>query len=357
VRRRRILITLLLVSLLAATSAVIVLRDRQRLYRVTFLPSLGGDVTAATGINDRGQVTGFAQTPDGVFHFFLWDRENGVQDLGPALDTNFCINEAGQIAGTTRGAAGNRLAFLWERAQGMRVLGTLGGSESAAVGLNNHGRVVGWSHTAAGASHAFIWDQTTGMRDLGTFGGAKSDARWISDTGQVFGLADSATEEFQPFFWNCEKGMTAAGPPALPKAMWYGMNTRGYALGIERDGRLFLWREDVGIRRLFRTGGSYMLPVVNDANQILFGEAFYGALRHRVRKLVPPAFHCYLWDPNRGRISLDDCVRPKWDKNLYLWDLNNQGCLVGALANERGLRGRAVLLEPIPQQWGRRPLR
>ena len=35
-------------------------------------------------------------------------------------------------------------------------LGTLGGSDSAAFGINEAGRVVGWSNTAAGTPHAFI---------------------------------------------------------------------------------------------------------------------------------------------------------------------------------------------------------
>ena len=39
---------------------------------------------------------------------------------------------------------------------GMRDLGTLGGFESYAGGINYAGQVVGYSETAGGADHAFI---------------------------------------------------------------------------------------------------------------------------------------------------------------------------------------------------------
>jgi len=323
----------------------------EALYRVTVLPSLGGKLMAATGINERGQVTGFAQMADGVFHFFLWDRESGLQDLGPAVQGNFYINDAGQIAGTTQDAAGNSLAFRWDRAQGMRILGTLGGPESMPTALNNHGQVVGWSGTPAGPSHAFIWDPTTGMRDLGTFGGAKSQALGINDAGQVLGSADSATEEFQPFLWDADGGMRAVNAPAASRAAWFSINNHGYALG-HNDTHMFLWRSDLGVRNPFPRPGSYILPVVNDVNQVLFGEARHPKIVPVwARRFVQPVFRCYLWDPERGKIPLDPRVRPKLGEILCAWDLNNQGCIVGVLGNNYTKRGRAVLLEPIPERW------
>jgi probable HAF family extracellular repeat protein len=47
----------------------------------------------------------------------------------------------------------------------MRDLGTLGGIESQADGINNSGLIVGWSRIASGARHAFLWN-SGGMVDL-----------------------------------------------------------------------------------------------------------------------------------------------------------------------------------------------
>ena len=74
-------------------------------------------------------------------------------------------------------------------------IGTLGGTGpndySAPRGINNAGQVVGWSYTVSGAQHAFITGpDRMGMRDLGTLGGFNSEALGINDAGQVVGYSD-----------------------------------------------------------------------------------------------------------------------------------------------------------------------
>src|SRR6266851_33804 len=87
------------------------------------LPPLPGDPdSAATAINDRGEVAGFSDLPGDDpnhpnFHAFRWTRRGGIEDLGTLpgdrLSLAFGINEGGQVVGQSIGGSGSR-AFLWE---------------------------------------------------------------------------------------------------------------------------------------------------------------------------------------------------------------------------------------------------
>ena len=102
-----------------------------------------------------------------------------ITDLGTLGGKNsfaLGINALGQVIGASDTAAGQSHAFLWTKAGGMQDLGTLGGSVSKAFGINASGQVVGWSAIADKSVHAFLWTKGSGMRDLGTLKGRSSYA-------------------------------------------------------------------------------------------------------------------------------------------------------------------------------------
>jgi probable HAF family extracellular repeat protein len=84
------------------------------------LGTLGGGLTRADGINNRGQIVGFSLTHGhGAVHGFLFS-EDKMQDLnklvpahsGWTLGEAFAINDNGQIAGSGTAPNGENRAFL-----------------------------------------------------------------------------------------------------------------------------------------------------------------------------------------------------------------------------------------------------
>jgi probable HAF family extracellular repeat protein len=76
-------------------------------YQVIVLGTLGGDMSAVTGMNNLGHVVGVSKTADGVEHGFVWSLNGGMIDLNnlvPAgTEFTIChasdINDIGQIVG------------------------------------------------------------------------------------------------------------------------------------------------------------------------------------------------------------------------------------------------------------------
>lgn len=176
------------------------------------LPPYPGDsASAATAINERGQVVGISGDCDQAVGRYsarravMWDH-GAVLDIGnlggDSWHTPMAINSRGDVVGFSNvpgGAPGvfNARAFLWTREGGIRDLGVLThNTVSQAHGINADGLVVGTSFGGAGGQRAFLWDGE--MVDLNTlapdYPGILIDARSISDRGEITGTAiDAAT--------------------------------------------------------------------------------------------------------------------------------------------------------------------
>jgi probable HAF family extracellular repeat protein len=190
------------------------------------LGTLGGTVSSANAVNNRGQVVGgalnaipdpfsatFTQCPPCIFetfpfyffpvttqsHAFLW-QDGNMHDLGTLGGPDsvaWFVNESGQVAGqSTIDSIPNANGlltvdpFLEEHGK-MVDVGNLGGTFSFVSGLNNRGQMTG-TMTLPGDSvyHAFFWDRGV-LTDIPTLGGDFGNANTINAVGGVVGFASN----------------------------------------------------------------------------------------------------------------------------------------------------------------------
>jgi probable HAF family extracellular repeat protein len=180
------------------------------------LPTLGGNNGFATGANDRGQIVGWAENtvhdstcvPPQVLQFkaVVWEsRGGGPRELplvpGDTSSAATAINNRGQVVGITGRcdqAVGRFTAIhavLWDRGR-LTDIGNLGRlSWNTPMAINNGGDVVGFaaiedSDPDNPQLHAFLWTGKQGIRDLGTLSGDLfSEALGVNARDQVVGLS------------------------------------------------------------------------------------------------------------------------------------------------------------------------
>jgi probable HAF family extracellular repeat protein len=175
-------------------------RDRYRQLR----PLRGDSTSAATAINDRGQVVGISGDCDiavgqlSAKHAVIWEngRVKRIPDLGgDAWHTPMALNERGEVVGFSnpRGVPGitfQPFGFIWTRSGGTRPLRPLDGDLfSQAFAINEKGIVVGRSCGASGC-RAVIWRnrKATDLNTLiGDYPHVLTAARDINDEGRITG--------------------------------------------------------------------------------------------------------------------------------------------------------------------------
>jgi probable HAF family extracellular repeat protein len=142
----------------------------------TDLGTLGGSLSVATAINDRGQVVGWSTTADGLQRSFLWEKGT-MRQLGTDFVNSLSINNRGQVV--VLGPGGTYL---------------LTGSNATFIALTFNPAVVNQLGDVAGTDstqHAFLWRH--GLLTLLPTPGDFSDGRGINDSGDVVGVVIGAT--------------------------------------------------------------------------------------------------------------------------------------------------------------------
>ncbi|KAA3614374.1 MAG: hypothetical protein DWQ01_01335 [Planctomycetota bacterium] len=182
------------------------LRNRPYLFEggiVHALPALAGGTGNAIGVAlaENGEVVGWSEVSGGFRHAVHWLANGQLTDLhdpGVLLGRTSRaqdVNECGQICGSGD-FIGDLIdwetAVVWDRGV-IKSLGTLGGQESWAFGINDFGHVVGGGTNAVHQNVAFLWTGQGPMQDLNDLippgsGWWLLDAQDIDNQGRIVGV-------------------------------------------------------------------------------------------------------------------------------------------------------------------------
>ncbi len=176
-------------------------------------------------MNIFGAVTG-SFSPDGVYLRAYVYQHGVITDIGtlggPDAEA-FGMNDLGMITGFADLANGNDSAFLYSNGT-MKNLGGFGGTYGEGNDINDLDVVAGDSNLTGDATyHAFLWEKGS-LKDLGTLGGPNSLAIGVNVFGETTGRADLP-------------GFTADGDP-VSHAFIYShgkMSDIGLGAGAESD--------------------------------------------------------------------------------------------------------------------------
>jgi probable HAF family extracellular repeat protein len=239
------------------------------------LPTLGGNHGFAAGVNNRGQIVGWAETPvhDPTcvdvqvlgFKAVLWEPKSGshgrikTRELPPypgdSASAATAINDRGVavgISGDCDQAVGRfsaRRAVLWGKNRKPVRIPDLGGvTWHTPMDINDAGDVVGFSNPPGPGdpegefiAHAFLWrNGSASARDLGTLpGDALSEAFAINARGQVVGVSFGGAAGSRAFLWQDGvmsnlNDLVDIAPDVLLSAQ--DINDAGEITGRVRDG-------------------------------------------------------------------------------------------------------------------------
>jgi probable HAF family extracellular repeat protein len=290
-------------------------------------------------------------------------------DLGLSNGDPVSINNAGPVAFSTR-VGGVVHAMVFAPGMGTTDVGTLGGSNSVAYGINSQGQVTG-SSTLPGdhIEHAFLFTPGIGISDLGTLSGSgDSFGRALNDFGIIVGdtsgpTANASTE----FIWSAASGMVDLGAvldsflggndPSIANAI----NNSGQIAGRFSNGSAFVFSEASGLTLL----GSGDATAINLIGQVTItsnpGNFVYtpGQGLNQV-PLVPLAINdlgqivgggggiAALYAANSGLVDLNSVVSGTLPGPLTgATGINDAGQIVGYWNNHGN--SNAFLLTPIPE--------
>jgi probable HAF family extracellular repeat protein len=315
---------------------------------VRTIGNFGGNNAWTFALNERGQVTGFAENAQFLSHAYRWSLERGLVDLNrPGMGSSFGvdINNRGEVVGGAEFLPSGTLhAARWSASNVAQDLGTLAGGRSQATATNEHGVVVGWSDASASTRRPFRWTQATGMQALGSFASETAQASDVNNAGYIVGAVpfqQNGTDH--AFLWSPHHGLMDLGTGSGKASSANRINDKGMVIGFIDNtpayGHGFVWTRDSG---LIEIGGPNLNSEALDLN-------------NRGQVVGQIGLRAYVWTRTGGVVDLNTRIC-NFPAGLVLrtgWAINDRGEIVVAtnsglvLLTTRTILNQRPLVSPL----------
>jgi probable HAF family extracellular repeat protein len=229
----------------------------------------GGSVSShANAINDAGLIVGKSVTWSNATHAFLFTPGpgQGMRDLGDfpgGADFSEAndINASVQVVGTGYGGVRQWTAFLWDQDNGLQDLAAIAGlyGISEATAINDSGEIVG-NYTKSGGFAGFIYDRPRGLREIAPLNPGMPFPADISSNGRIAGAGLLSNDRVA---FSGDRYVVGPLPDLPGRPSWISTDQSG-ATGVNDAKDMVGWSMDAGGSKAVVWGYMYGLRNLND---------------------------------------------------------------------------------------------
>ena len=206
----------------------------------------GSAQTQVTGIDDKGNTSGFWVTANGTNHGFIeWNgvfasyNDPSTPKTKGSVNQLLGINNAGTAVGFYNDAKGNSHAYKLNQATGQFTAIHVPGVSEAATGINNVGDIVGFATDSSGSTSSWLKIGTTTI-SYQFPGGSDTQAFGINSKNQIVGSYLDGSGVMHGFVLTNPMGpvshwQSIDDPNGVGSTLVNGINAAGDLVGFYTD--------------------------------------------------------------------------------------------------------------------------